>query len=517
MDNSRRWTEPPRGALDRARAAYARARLARGVRGVRPRGRATAPLEAEDLELLADGRAHARPRRRGGRDPRARAPSLPRARRDALRAVRAATWIGMNLAYPRGGRRRRAAGWHARSGCSTGSRGNRSSTATCCSRPCSATRRRATSRRPRPSRARQRRSASASATAISSRWPARPGPHARPGGPRPRRPRAPRRGDGDGDDERPLAVRRRHRLLRRHPRLPGGLRGRPRAGVDARADAVGRAAARPRRLHRPLPRPSRRDPAARRLVVGRPRGGAAAPAGVSSRRRTPRPGSRYYRQAELLRLRGEFAAAEEAYREASRLGWEPQPGLAQLRLAQGKRDAALAAIRRASGGDRRAAEAGGAASRVCRDRARRGRGRGSAGGLSRAARSSPRATRARCSRRMVAHVARCGRARRRRPHAALVEPARGAADLARARRAVRGRADTRAPRAGVLRARRRGGGSARAGGRLRDLPAARGRARPGARSSPRRAATRTACPAGSSRYCASSPPGRATARSPRRS
>jgi ATP/maltotriose-dependent transcriptional regulator MalT len=53
-----------------------------------------------------------------------------------------------------------------------------------------------------------------------------------------------------------------------------------------------------------------------------------------------------YRQGELLRLRGEFAAAEEAYRDASRNGWEPQPGLAQLRLAQGKRDAALAAIRR---------------------------------------------------------------------------------------------------------------------------------------------------------------------------
>jgi len=59
-------------------------------------------------------------------------------------------------------------------------------------------------------------------------------------------------------------------------------------------------------------------------------------------------GVAYYRRAELLRLRGEFGAAEDAYREASGFGWEPQPGLAQLRLAQGNRDVALAAIRRAS-------------------------------------------------------------------------------------------------------------------------------------------------------------------------
>jgi ATP/maltotriose-dependent transcriptional regulator MalT len=56
----------------------------------------------------------------------------------------------------------------------------------------------------------------------------------------------------------------------------------------------------------------------------------------------------FYLQAEVRRLRGEFAAAEEAYRESSRLGLEPQPGLALLRLAQGRRDAAVSAIRRAT-------------------------------------------------------------------------------------------------------------------------------------------------------------------------
>jgi DNA-binding NarL/FixJ family response regulator len=57
-------------------------------------------------------------------------------------------------------------------------------------------------------------------------------------------------------------------------------------------------------------------------------------------------GSASYRQGEILRLRGDFAAAEDAYREASRHGWEPQPGLALLRLAQGNSGAAAAAIGR---------------------------------------------------------------------------------------------------------------------------------------------------------------------------
>lgn len=59
------------------------------------------------------------------------------------------------------------------------------------------------------------------------------------------------------------------------------------------------------------------------------------------------PGMVFYERAELHRLRGEFADAEEAYRAAARMGSEPQPGLALLRLAQGRTDAACASIRRA--------------------------------------------------------------------------------------------------------------------------------------------------------------------------
>jgi DNA-binding CsgD family transcriptional regulator len=57
-------------------------------------------------------------------------------------------------------------------------------------------------------------------------------------------------------------------------------------------------------------------------------------------------GDAWYRQGEIHRLRGHFAAAEAAYREASRLGREPQPGLALLRLAQGGPHAAASTIRR---------------------------------------------------------------------------------------------------------------------------------------------------------------------------
>ena len=70
---------------------------------------------------------------------------------------------------------------------------------------------------------------------------------------------------------------------------------------------------------------------------------------VGARWPTPTAGEKAaaaYQEAEIYRLRGEFAAAERAYARASELGGETQPGLALLRLAQGQIAAAAASIRR---------------------------------------------------------------------------------------------------------------------------------------------------------------------------
>ena len=56
--------------------------------------------------------------------------------------------------------------------------------------------------------------------------------------------------------------------------------------------------------------------------------------------------SGFYEIGEIRRRRGDFAAAEEAYRIANEWGRSAQPGLALLRLAQGKIDTAAAAIER---------------------------------------------------------------------------------------------------------------------------------------------------------------------------
>jgi DNA-binding CsgD family transcriptional regulator len=70
-------------------------------------------------------------------------------------------------------------------------------------------------------------------------------------------------------------------------------------------------------------------------------------AGRAQRAGSPRvAASAAYRRGEILRLRGDLAGAERAFREAARGGHEPQPGLALLRLAQGDTAAASGAIRR---------------------------------------------------------------------------------------------------------------------------------------------------------------------------
>jgi len=58
-------------------------------------------------------------------------------------------------------------------------------------------------------------------------------------------------------------------------------------------------------------------------------------------------GPAFYQEGEIHRLRGRFDEADAAYRAASRLGFNPQPGLALLRLEQGRVQSALSAIRRA--------------------------------------------------------------------------------------------------------------------------------------------------------------------------
>jgi class 3 adenylate cyclase len=55
----------------------------------------------------------------------------------------------------------------------------------------------------------------------------------------------------------------------------------------------------------------------------------------------------HYEVGEIRRRLGDFAAADEAYARANELGHDPQPGLALLRLAEGKLDAAVAGITRA--------------------------------------------------------------------------------------------------------------------------------------------------------------------------
>jgi tetratricopeptide (TPR) repeat protein len=195
-------------------------------------------------------------------------------------------------------------------------------------------------------------------------------------------------------------------------------------------------------------------------------------------------GMAFYQLAELYRLRGEFAEAEEAYRDASRWGLEPQPGLALLRLAQGRTNAAAAAIRRVAAettdrlprarllpaqaeillavGDLPAARGAAGADRHRRALRHAGAARG----------GGPRPRRGPAGR---------GRRPRRPGHAAP-----GVDSLAGAAGAVRDRACPSAHRARLPGAGGRGGRGAGAGRRSRRVRAARRRTRPSAAGGARR-------------------------------
>lgn len=64
------------------------------------------------------------------------------------------------------------------------------------------------------------------------------------------------------------------------------------------------------------------------------------------RSRHPAAGLALYQRGEVHRLRGELDEADDAYRQASRAGHEPVPGLALARLATGQVAAAVAMVER---------------------------------------------------------------------------------------------------------------------------------------------------------------------------
>jgi len=59
----------------------------------------------------------------------------------------------------------------------------------------------------------------------------------------------------------------------------------------------------------------------------------------------------FYESGEIRRRTGDVAGAEAAFARAHELGFDPQPGMALLRLAQGKTESALKALHRAVAGE----------------------------------------------------------------------------------------------------------------------------------------------------------------------
>ena len=286
-------------------------------------------LGLDDQQLAALARAHDAHRREG----------------DRRGAVRAAFWLMVHLMIR--GELGRATGWHGRArrlvepdagdcverGYLAGADALRCKMAG--DRPAPGTRR---------PRRRQRRRALRRAGPGRARA-QRPRPGADRGGRRRRGARQARRGDARGGRRGAVARRDGVRLLRRDRGLPRDVRAGAGPGVDRRADRVVRAAAGPRPVHRHLPAAPRRDPAdPRRVGRGPGRGAAGAAAlrgsGGTAARRARRPTG----AARSCACGGTCAGAERAFRDASRHGREPQPGLALLRLAEGRTEAASATI-----------------------------------------------------------------------------------------------------------------------------------------------------------------------------
>ena len=259
--------------LERGREAYAHASLAPGVRVPRAGARAGSARRRRISSFSRSSPSCSVATTTASRGSSGRISAIS-SDGETLPAVRCAAWIGLNLASR--GEIGPASGWLGRAQRLVEPEGE------CAERgylllpamfqheASGRLRRRGRGRRGgRAHRRALRRSRS-----LRARDP-RTGSHADQGRPGARGPRAPRRGHGRGHRRGALADRDGNRLLRRHSRLPGGLRGAAGAGVDARARGLVGAPAGDGRLHRALSRAPRRDPAARRLVAGRAGRGAA--------------------------------------------------------------------------------------------------------------------------------------------------------------------------------------------------------------------------------------------------
>ena len=199
----------------------------------------------------------------------------------------------------------------------------------------------------------------------------RPGADPAAPGRRRARPRAARRSHARGDGGLALADRHRPHVLRRHRRLPGSLRGEPRARVDVRALALVRGAARDGGVHGRVSRAPRGGHAAARRLERSARGSRARGAARSA----ARPALDGRRRS--TRWRRSIACAANSPRPktptATRAATAASRSRASRCCASRKGDASIAAaaIRRVVGATAGAARARQGAAGVRRDHARR--------------------------------------------------------------------------------------------------------------------------------------------------